>query len=402
MTGVPGRQAGCSDVSGTLGAEVPQAARGQGYPCGRGWAGRSWPLRPGSASRGVSAWLRGRCPPAGQQRRHSLRGSGTCAAAPPPPHLPGGGASSERRVCSMPRTLRSIVSSASTGRSALLPAAQRQCSRERMAGLQRRFRRRLHSTLASKHATAAATVCKWHARPGLQQPQRPAHAAAQQAQQARTRRVAHAAGGAAQQGHGHVAAALEPCEHKDAQQVAEVQAFCCGVKPAVRQQLLLGAEGPQVGGCEVLQQPPRAQHRHHVLQRRGADARRRSGHARRLRLHVDCCCGGGLGPRAAGGQAAPLLLPAELGCQGPVGGSMEKGSRRGGGRAWAGRLCRQQAAAAAAAPTSQPSAAALPQNSCDRACAAMLTAPGRRAAAGLSSTPPPGGPALLARCKPWR
>lgn len=41
---------------------------------------------------------------------------------PLPSHLPGGGASSVRSVCSMPRTLRSIVSSLSTGRSALLPA----------------------------------------------------------------------------------------------------------------------------------------------------------------------------------------------------------------------------------------------------------------------------------------
>lgn len=41
----------------------------------------------------------------------------------PAAYLPGGGASSARSVCSMPRTFRSMVSSLSTGRSALLPAA---------------------------------------------------------------------------------------------------------------------------------------------------------------------------------------------------------------------------------------------------------------------------------------
>ena len=61
----------------------------------------------------------------GQLRWEWGKAGGPAAGAQAlPPHLPGGGCSSVRSVRSMPRTFRSISSSLSTGRSALLPAGR--------------------------------------------------------------------------------------------------------------------------------------------------------------------------------------------------------------------------------------------------------------------------------------
>ncbi len=89
-----------------------------------------------------------------------------------------------------------------------------------------------------------------------------------------------------------------------------MQALCGWVEPAVCQQLLLGADRTHLWRSDVLQQPAGAQHRHNILQLRWA-ACRGGRRPRWLRLHINCC-GGGSRAGAAGRQAAPLLLPAQL------------------------------------------------------------------------------------------
>ncbi len=82
----------------------------------------------------------------------------------------------------------------------------------------------------------------------------------------RTRGVSNPPRCPPEQRHRPVATALEPGEHHDAQQVAEVQALCRGVEAAVDEEALLPGHICQVSAGHLLDQAARLEHLHDVGQ----------------------------------------------------------------------------------------------------------------------------------------